>query len=551
MLKRSKTITRRLFTESLENRTLFAADVHFLEGTLAIYGDNSADHVEVTSESDTLQVHIATNPAGDQTHTFNLQQVRQIVFRGGDGDDIYTSNANINMLIYGDDGDDSLTGGIANDRIFSGAGNDTINGNDGDDYAYSASGDDTIDGGDGNDRLNGGYGNDSIDGGWGDDTVYGSVGDDIVRGGWGNDRIFGHNGNDEIYGGGICAWREDCRDYADDDFLYGGNGDDIMDGIRGHDEVYGQNDNDTLISRWNSGVLDGGNGDDHLEKNSYYRDAYRIYYWGEIEFRGGDGDDTIHGGYLNDQIWGGAGNDTIYGSRGNDRIWAEDGDDFVSGGRGNDRIIGGDGDDELHGFAGNDVIFGDAGRDTIYGETSAEFDYYDNHQHYRAFFENHPSSDSLYGGDDDDLIHGGMSTDIVYGGRGNDELYGDGIIGRNFSWTAYMPAFQQTRYNGDEVTRSWILGDPTDLVGDDWVVGGDGDDVLVGGWGLDRLYGNNGRDTIFSHLTPDEQPEFLPLPDDGVQDTMSGGADQDTFHRGIQDRLTDYNRFVDRVFFQF
>ncbi|MEI6638737.1 MAG: hypothetical protein WCL46_03405, partial [Chlorobium sp.] len=55
--------------------------------------------------------------------------------------------------LYGDGGNDSVSGGADNDHL------------------YGGDGDDTLDGGDGNDWLVGGAGNDLINGGAGDDTA--------------------------------------------------------------------------------------------------------------------------------------------------------------------------------------------------------------------------------------------------------------------------------------------------------------------------------------------------------------------------------------------
>jgi Ca2+-binding RTX toxin-like protein len=72
-------------------------------------------------------------------------------------------------------------------------------------------------------------------------------------------------------------------------------------------------------------------------------------YWDEVENRadGRDGDDTIWGTPLDDELWGGNQNDTISGRAG---------------------------DDVIHGGNGNDDLYGDAGEDTIYGDGGADDD---------------------------------------------------------------------------------------------------------------------------------------------------------------------------------
>ena len=64
------------------------------------------------------------------------------------------------MLIYGGDGDDTITGGLGDNVIHGGGGNDILVGNDGNDVIYAGSGNNVIVGGGGNDTLYGGSGED-------------------------------------------------------------------------------------------------------------------------------------------------------------------------------------------------------------------------------------------------------------------------------------------------------------------------------------------------------------------------------------------------------
>ena len=60
--------------------------------------------------------------------------------------------------IYGNDGNDILTGGSKNDLIDGGSGNDVLNGQGGDDFLYGQAGYDVLNGGAGNDYLDGATG---------------------------------------------------------------------------------------------------------------------------------------------------------------------------------------------------------------------------------------------------------------------------------------------------------------------------------------------------------------------------------------------------------
>jgi VCBS repeat-containing protein len=200
-------------------------------------------------------------------------------------------------IIYGDSGDDTLSGTNKTDVIYGGGGSDVISG---------GSGSDNIDGGSGNDVISGGSGSDSIDGGSGNDLISGGSGSDTIDGGSGNDDIFGGSGNDSIDGG------------SGNDDIFGGSGNDTLDGGSGNDDLEGGSGND---------ALDGGSGNDELE--------------------GGSGNDTLDGGSGNDELEGGSGNDVLDGGSGKDDL---------EGGSGNDILIGGAGADWLEGGSGRDVF---------------------------------------------------------------------------------------------------------------------------------------------------------------------------------------------------
>ncbi len=74
---------------------------------------------------------------------------------GGDGNDTITAGNNVDY-IDGGDGDDAIDAGADDDEVYGGAGNDVIAGGKGDDIIDGGAGNDTIDGGEGNDTLSGG-----------------------------------------------------------------------------------------------------------------------------------------------------------------------------------------------------------------------------------------------------------------------------------------------------------------------------------------------------------------------------------------------------------
>lgn len=111
---------------------------------------------------------------------------------GGAGNDILlaSNDASCTSHLYGDAGDDQLTGFAGNDELYGGDDDDTINAGDGDDNIY---------GEDGTDHVNGQGGIDYIEMGTGGaDLAKGGDGPDLIIGGTGNSFLCGGDGDDEI-----------------------------------------------------------------------------------------------------------------------------------------------------------------------------------------------------------------------------------------------------------------------------------------------------------------------------------------------------------------
>jgi Ca2+-binding RTX toxin-like protein len=123
-------------------------DAHLSNGTLTVNGTTGDDVIRLflsPSTPDRLMVTID----GD-TGKFVESEVDSIVVNGDDGNDKVWLDARpggairISAHLYGQDGNDTLTGGAGNDYLFGGDGNDRLFGGDGKDH---------LDGGDGTDRL--------------------------------------------------------------------------------------------------------------------------------------------------------------------------------------------------------------------------------------------------------------------------------------------------------------------------------------------------------------------------------------------------------------
>ncbi len=79
----------------------------------------------------------------------------------------------------------------------------------------------------------------------------------------------------------------------------------------------------------------------------------------------GDGNDTVFGNGLGNEIHGMRGNDLLRADLGNDKVYGDDGKDTLHGEDGNDKIWGGDSADQIYGSAGKDQLYGDLGNDSF------------------------------------------------------------------------------------------------------------------------------------------------------------------------------------------
>jgi Ca2+-binding RTX toxin-like protein len=128
---------------------------------------------------------------GDKKDDLVIKAGNQNVVHGGAGDDTLVGDGS--DWLFGDDGNDTLTGGSQT----GGAGDDLLSAPDYE--ADGSAGNDTIVGTDHADDLRGGPGNDTILGRGGKDVIYGNSGNDLIYGGAGTDKLSGGPGNDRVY----------------------------------------------------------------------------------------------------------------------------------------------------------------------------------------------------------------------------------------------------------------------------------------------------------------------------------------------------------------
>jgi Ca2+-binding RTX toxin-like protein len=104
----------------------------------------------------------------------------------------------LNNVITGSAGNDTLDGGVGLDTLNGGSGNDVLIGNDNSDKLFGGIGNDTLSGDGADDTIDGGVGNDKMSGGGGSDAIVGGAGNDFLAGDDGNDTLDGGDGNDTL-----------------------------------------------------------------------------------------------------------------------------------------------------------------------------------------------------------------------------------------------------------------------------------------------------------------------------------------------------------------
>jgi Ca2+-binding RTX toxin-like protein len=482
---------------------------------LTIIGTSGPD--DILLRSDGIVLNNADEPPADVDVDVTTAGVEEQEVLAGDGDDIVSGDATLpgpfpsRLLLDGQGGLDTLTGGTAADELaggdgddilMGGTGADELSGGPGADELFGESGDDELFGGGDADLLEGGPGADTLDGGGDTDTEMGDGGDDVF------DQGADPNGPDTLSGGdGFDLVAYDLRDGALDvtvgigaDDGEAGEGDDVegdVEGVlggSGADDITGNEEDNVLRGGPGNDDIDGGDGDDVVDGDA-----------GNDVLEGGDGDDTasFFGGPAvtvnlatgqatgegNDSLAGfenlegGAHADILTGDAGENVLTGRGGADALSGGAGNDDLRGGEGNDTLAGGAGDDLMRGNGGADTAsfagsaapiavnIGAGTASGEGTDT----LVGIENAiggPAGDTLVGNDQPNLLVGGGGKDSILGFGGSDDLRGQA---------------------GDDTIDGGS--------GNDTIAGGDGQDVLTGGSGADRFLegeqkGPNGADTI-------------------------------------------------------
>ena len=121
---------------------------------LVVNGSDSADVITVRVTSPGV-VSVFVTPNWPAVGTYSLASIGRIVMFGRGGADVIRIDSAIQKpaMLYGDAGNDAISGGSGPGQFFGGEGIDWLNGNAGNDVFYGSTGNDIISGGGGFDRI--------------------------------------------------------------------------------------------------------------------------------------------------------------------------------------------------------------------------------------------------------------------------------------------------------------------------------------------------------------------------------------------------------------
>ena len=320
-------------------------------------GSDTASYAGGVGGTITLDL-TANDPGGDNVQTENViggTGVDTITgdagvnrLDGGPGGDTVNGGGGADVLVGGaGDGADHYNGGAAVDTVtyagLTGPVNITLDGSasvtDGDmmdsvENATGSNGNDTITGSAAANKLNGLFGNDTLNG---DPVITCPVGGTPPCFSTSNDQLIGERGDDILRGRNGADTLNPGTGLSGLDPILGAFTDaDTLDGGTGIDTVSYSTRTANLTITIGPGANDGAAG----EGDNIFAGVEKV--------TGGSGDDAITGDVSAETLTGGAGNDNLNGAGGNDVISGQGGNDTITGGPGKDNVSGGPGNDVFH-----------------------------------------------------------------------------------------------------------------------------------------------------------------------------------------------------------
>ncbi len=489
-------------------------------------------------------------------------------------------------FLYGNTGNETITGSESADNIYGGDGNDTINGGEGNDDIYGGAGSDILNGGEGTNEYFIGAGSENLGdvyiGGTGADYIYMSEATDfnsansftdidrLYTGGFNINLVAGTTisflgiqmvGASNIYG---TASTETITGSISADSFYGGAGADVIIGGDGNDDFY-VGGTDAL------GVtFDGGNDSDDIQllsdasfnTTSTFTNFERIVTNGfninivsgsTVSFAG-----ITASGVVN--IYGAAGTETITGTESGDNIYAGDGADIINGGAGNDNFWV-SGTESL-----GDVYDGGAGTDYVRLSADSQFNSANSFTNLTSIVTNgfnmyvtsgstvdfssmtRNGAGETYGAAGNETIIGFSNTNVLHGLGGADTMTGG--TGNDSFWVSGTESLGDV-YNGNGGTDYVRLGadsyfDNTTVFNGIYGVVFNGFNMIVTSGstvdlsgmirsGTGQIHGEGGNETIIGMDSGDTIFGF------GGNDVLTGGLGNDTIDGGTGINVAVYD----------
>ena len=475
------------------------------------------------------------------------------------GNNVYTFNANIGVLVSDGAGIDTIDAsgagdsayinlaegawsyiGVKSQHISSGnqlsinlhtkienavgsAYNDVIKGNYLDNHLFGGAGDDLLDGG---------FGADIMYGGTGDDTYYvDNVGDKVIElASEGYDTVISsvnyslvgtHVEKLQLTGtANLNATGNSLGNHlignSGNNILNGMAGADRMEGGKGDDTYYVDNVKDKVVELANEGY------DTVISSVSY---SLVGGYVERLELTGlSDLDAT--GNSLSNHLIGNAGNNILNGMTGADRM---------EGGKGNDTYYVDNVNDQVIEFANEGI---DHVISTVSHTLSAHVENLTLQGIYNISATGNDLNNILVGNsgnnilramDGNDILDGGLGADIMYGGTGDDTYYVDNINDKavELANQGYDTVISSVSYSltGGYVEKLVLTGSSNlNATGNslaNHLIGNEGNNILNGMTGADRMEGGKGNDTYYVDNVNDQVIEFANEGIDHVISTVS------------------------------
>ncbi|CAK0746830.1 serralysin [Gammaproteobacteria bacterium] len=463
---------------------------------------------------------------------------------GGVGDDTYeVDNIGDVVMENPNEGTDTvmasitytLTANVEN-LTLTGATNIDGTGNQLDNVIVGNSGANTVTSGLGNDQLDGKGGADTLRGGAGNDSyTVDNVGDTVIENlGEGTDTVLasisynlGLNSNLEnltlIGFSNLNATGNEL-----DNLINGNYGDNTLDGGMGIDQMSGRSGNDIyIVDTVGDLAIEGiGEGTDTVQSSVNYTLGVNIENLTLI----GISDISGTGNSLANTITGNAGNNLLDGYLGADKLIGGAGDDVYGVDNAGDKItenIGEGTDLILSSATYNMVNAANVENLTLAGtaDINCTGNGLDN------YLVGNTGSNVISGGNGNDTLDGGGGADILSGGAGNDNYIIDNVgdIANESAGQGIDGVLSSVSFNfGFSALENLTLTGSSNIGGvgnssDNIITGNSGNNTLYGGGGNDTVNGGVGTDTMFGGMGNDSYT--VDNSGDIVNENVNEGAD--------------------------